>query len=102
MGGAPGAPVLDDESPSPPPADLADVAPEPMTSVRPPDRDPLDGWDQGGNATAPTPDEFDPAVVAAGAGAGLLLGLLLAGRDHRGLGALLGAVLGAVIARLRG
>lgn len=78
----------------------ADVEPEPTTSVRPPDRDPLEGWDQSGTLPAPT-DELDPVELAVGAGAGLLLGLLLGGRDHRGLGALLGALLGAVVTRLR-
>lgn len=84
---------------------LDDVEPEPETSVRPPDRapdrDPLEGWDQSGTFPAP-PAEPDPTVLAAGAGLGLLLGLLLGGREHRGLGALLGAVLGAVLTRLRG
>lgn len=97
-GGAPAVP--------PPAATLPDdVEPEPETSVRPPDleaeRDPLAGWDESPTITAPDQD-VDPAVLAAGAGVGLLLGLLLGGRDHRGLGALLGAVLGAVVARLRG
>lgn len=84
-----------------------DVEPEADASVRPPDqapaeqRDPLEGWDR--TATAPVGgDEPDPTVLAAGAGVGLVLGLLLGGRDHRGLGALLGAALGAAVARLRG
>lgn len=82
-----------------------DVEPEPTTAVRPPDRrpdrDPLEGWDAAGTLPAP-PAEPDPVVLAIGAGAGLVLGLLLGGRRHRGLGALLGALLGAVAARLRG
>lgn len=85
---------------------LDDVEPEPESSVRPPDlapeRDPLAGWDESGTLSARDHDEPDPAVLAAGAGLGLLVGLLLGGRDHRGLGALLGAALGAVVARLRG
>ncbi len=83
----------------------ADVEPEPTTSVRPPDRapdrDPLEGWDQSGSLPAPA-DELDPVELAVGAGVGLLLGMLLGGRRHRGLGALLGALLGAVASRLRG
>ncbi len=77
-----------------------DVEPEPSTSVRPPDRDPLEGWDQSGTLPAPA-DELDPVELAVGAGVGLLLGLVLGGREHRGLGALLGALLGAVVTRLR-
>lgn len=99
----------DDQEAAPPltPAAAAveDVEPEPETSVRPPDRtpdrDPLEGWDRSGSLPTPA-DDPDPAVLAAGAGAGLVVGLVLGGRDHRGLGALLGAVLGAVLARLRG
>lgn len=85
-----------------------DVEPEPTTSVRPPDmtpdRDPLEGWDELGttDGRAAAHGSTDPAVLAAGAGIGLVLGLLLGGREHRGLGALLGAALGAVVARLRG
>lgn len=90
----------------PPPAATLpqDVEPEPMTSVRPPDRDPLEGWDETTTVSpgAAAGGAADPAVLAAGAGIGLLVGLLLGGREHRGLGALLGAALGALLARLRG
>jgi hypothetical protein len=82
-----------------------DVAPEPETSVRPPDlrpeRDPLEGWDESGTLPAPAAQP-DPVVLGVSVGAGLFLGLLLGGRDHRGLGAFLGALLGAAVARLRG
>jgi hypothetical protein len=117
-----GEPVVSNEPPPPAPPQTAtaaagtpaepsaptlpdDVAPEPETSVRPPDlrpeRDPLEGWDESGTLPAP-PAQPDPVVLAASVGTGLLLGLLLGGRDHRGLGAFLGVLLGAVVARLRG
>lgn len=91
-----------------PPADDPGSAAEPEDSVRPPDRDegtdPLAGWDQGGTSVAASvgTDDGDPAVLVAGAAVGGLLGLLLGGRGHRGLGTVLGAVLGALVARLRG
>ena len=74
-------------------------------AVRPPDRDPLEGWD---GPDAPTPRDdldrgpgaVDPATAVPAVLVGTMLGALLGGRSHRRLGALLGALLGAVGALL--
>jgi ribosomal protein S27AE len=73
------------------PADLAQDG----TSI-----DPLAGWDVGPEPAITASSTAVPELVIA-AGAGVVIGFVLGGRDRRPLGALLGAVLGALLARLR-
>lgn len=77
-------------------------APSPPTAPAAPGaRDPLQGWDTTGRRPAPPdPGGFDPQQAAPFVGGGLLLGLLLGGRDHRVLGGVLGTLLGLVAALL--
>jgi ribosomal protein S27AE len=86
-------------------ATLVDASAE--SSVRPADLaqdgasiDPLAGWDVGPEPATTASLHAVPELAIA-AGAGVVIGFVLGGRDRRTLGALLGAVLGALLARLR-